>query len=306
MSASPIAEGVFRLRTFISNVFFVEDGGRWALIDTGVPGFANAIRRTAARLFGRPPVAILLTHGHFDHVGAVRSLAAGWQVPVYAHSLEIPYLAGRSAYPPPDPTVGGGMQSWLAPLMPRGPIDVGRPLRTLPPLGVVPGLDNWQWVATPGHTAGHVSFYRPYDGVVIAGDAVTTTRQESTLHVLTQRRQVWRPPAYFTSDWTSAGQSVARLASLEPHVLASGHGRTMYGEEMRAQLGDLAANFDRTMPSRGRYVPYPAVADERGVLHVPPRVPLTNSSRLALVLAAVAAAAAVVGIARTRAAARQV
>jgi glyoxylase-like metal-dependent hydrolase (beta-lactamase superfamily II) len=301
MRALRIADGVFRLRTFITNVFFVEAGGHWVLIDTGVPGHARMIRREAARLFHTPPLAILLTHGHFDHVSGARALSAEWRVPVYAHPLEMPYVTGRSAYAPPDPTVGGGALSWTAWLLPRGPIDLGRAVRMLPPLGVVPGLEDWQWVATPGHTAGHVSFYRPRDGVIIAGDAVTTTRQESLLHAVTQRAVVSPPPAYYTSDWTMAARSVERLASLDPRVLATGHGRAMYGHAMREQLRDLAINFERAMPSRGRYVPYPAIADERGVVHVPPRVPLANPARAAVGVAAVALGVTMLAIARTRA-----
>jgi glyoxylase-like metal-dependent hydrolase (beta-lactamase superfamily II) len=300
MRAKPVADGVYRMVTLMSNVFFLEQSGQWVLVDAGLPGYSAAIRREASRLFSTPPAAILLTHGHFDHVGSVDVLSRAWRVPVYAHPLEMPYLTGRSAYPPPDPTVGGGTQSWFAPLMPRGPIDLGTRTRMLPPAGAVPVLDEWQWVATPGHTPGHVSFYRPSDGALVAGDAVVTTRQESTMHVLTQRERVWRPPAYFTTDWIAARRSVEQLALLEPNVLATGHGHAMYGEEMRTQLRDLAANFDRVMPSHGRYVPYPAIADERGVLHVPPRVPMANTSRAALAIAAAGATMAVVAMLRNR------
>jgi glyoxylase-like metal-dependent hydrolase (beta-lactamase superfamily II) len=173
----------------------------------------------------------------------------------------------------------------------------------LPSDGVVPGLDEWQWVPTPGHTPGHVSFYRPTDGVIVAGDAVTTMRQESTVQAIVQRQMVWRPPAYFTPDWISAQASVERLAQLEPHALAAGHGSPMYGKAMREQLRALAINFDGAMPNRGRYVPYPAIADERGVVHVPPRVRLTNGSRATVVLAAAAVAFAVVAARRYRLAA---
>jgi glyoxylase-like metal-dependent hydrolase (beta-lactamase superfamily II) len=303
MPAKQIADGVYRLRTLLANVYFVQESDRWALIDTGVRGYAESIHREATRLFRTPPVAILLTHGHFDHVGSARTLARQWRAPIYAHPLELPYLTGRSAYAPPDPSVGGGVLAWLSPLMPRGPINLGNAVRMLPPGGVMPFLEEWQWVPTPGHTPGHVSFYRPSDGVILAGDAVSTTRQESTRDVITQRPRVWRPPAYFTSDWTSAQRSVERLVLLEPHALASGHGRPMYGERMRAQLRDLALNFERIMPSRGRYVPYPAVADERGVVHVPPRARLASGSRATVAIAAVAVGLAMVAAARSRSAA---
>jgi glyoxylase-like metal-dependent hydrolase (beta-lactamase superfamily II) len=205
-------------------------------------------------------------------VGGLPHLAVRWGVPVYAHRLEHPYLTGVSPYPPPDPTVGGGTQSWISPLFPRGPIDLDGRIRVLPADGVAPGLDEWQWVPTPGHSPGHVSFYRPRDGVIVAGDAVVTTKQEALTGAMFQRPTfVWRPPAYFTPDWTSARRSVETLAALGPEVLATGHGRVMYGPEMRRELRDLADRFESYMPSSGRYIPYAAVADERGVVHVPPR-----------------------------------
>jgi glyoxylase-like metal-dependent hydrolase (beta-lactamase superfamily II) len=273
MRAQEIADGVYRLRTMMVNVYFVRAAAPpvWALIDAGLPGFGRSVRAQAERIFGTRPASIFLTHGHFDHIGALPWLADEWGVPIYAHPLELPYLTGRSPYPPPDPTVGGGTQSWLSPLFPRRPIDLGSRIHMLPPGGDVPGLPEWRWVRTDGHAPGHVSFFRERDRTLIAGDAVATTRQESTFDVALQRRTVSRPPAFYTCDWTAAGRSVCELAALEPNVLAAGHGHPLVGAAMRDALRLLAERFDQAMPASGRYIPYPAVTDERGVVHVPPR-----------------------------------
>ena len=73
--------------------------------------------------------------------------------------------------------------SLLAPLFPRRPIDVSRWLQRLPEDGSVPQMPGWRWIHTPGHTPGHISFWRERDRTIIAGDAFITTNQESAYAV---------------------------------------------------------------------------------------------------------------------------
>ena len=273
-----VAPGLHALRDVFVNLYYAaadpaQPGGDWVLVDAGLAGSAEKIRRHAAKVFGpTPPAAILLTHGHFDHAGGLAELLAAWPaVPVYAHPLELPYLTGRSAYPPPDPTVGGGLMAWSSFLYPRQPYDFGARVQPLPADHSVPGLPGWRWLPTPGHTPGHVSFFRDADRVLVAGDAFTTVVGESALATLTQKQRVHGPPAYFTPDWEAARLSVAALLALTPEVAATGHGLPMHGEALRQQLADLATNFNaETRPKIGRYAHEPAVADARGVRSVPP------------------------------------
>jgi glyoxylase-like metal-dependent hydrolase (beta-lactamase superfamily II) len=270
-----IADDVVFLRTMMANVFLIRtDGSSWVLVDAGLPGYEEQIINAARASFGidSPPAAIVLTHGHFDHIGSLRQLLwSGWAVPVFAHRLERPYLTGRSPYPPPDPLVGRGALSLLARMYPRGPIDISAHLEFLPEDGTVPALPGWRWIHTPGHTAGHVSLFRERDRLLLAGDAVTTTKQESLLAVATQRREIHGPPAYWTQDWTASARSVRELALLNPDVLATGHGEPMKGDEMRAALRALAAGFEsREVPATGRYATHPAITDEQGIVKLPP------------------------------------
>lgn len=274
-----VARDVACLQLSLVNVCFIgprRAGDRsWFLVDTGMPTSEHAILREAEQRFGRMsrPAAILLTHGHFDHSGSAQALADHWDVPLYAHRLEMPYLTGRSPYPPQDPTVGGGAIAILGSrLFPKGPFDLGNRVQTLPEDGSVPGLSGWRWIHTPGHTPGHVSFFRDEDRTLIVGDAFVTMRQESLLSALTRKQEVWRPPAYFTPDWESARESVLALAHLDPAVAATGHGIPMSGERLRRELNDLAHHFEEVIPDHGRYVDRPALTDERGVVSVPPPV----------------------------------
>jgi glyoxylase-like metal-dependent hydrolase (beta-lactamase superfamily II) len=255
------------------NVYLVRTGSSWVLVDTGLYGYERTITAAARDFIGadRAPEAIVLTHGHFDHVGSLEALLHQWPVPVYAHRLERPYLNGESAYPPPDPLVGRGTMALLSRLYPRGPIDISKHLNVLPDDGSVPMMPGWRYVSTPGHTAGHVSLFREQDRTLIAGDAVITTKQESALAVMAQREEMHGPPAYFTQDWRSAGESVRKLASLDPETLATGHGVVMRGAPMRERLQALAAGFERSeVPAYGRYAKEPAVTDEHGIVRLPP------------------------------------
>ena len=266
-------EGVLRVRTLMVNVFIVRTGSTWVLVDAGLAGFARTITEAAAEFIGSrsAPAAIVLTHGHFDHIGSLEALLDQWDVPVYAHRLERPYLNGESPYPPPDPLVGGGAMAVLSRLYPRGPIDVNRHLQILPEDGSVPVMPGWRYLFTPGHTAGHISLFRDSDRTLIAGDAVVTVKQESLTAVAAQRPELHGPPAYFTQDWRAAGESVRQLASLDAEILATGHGVVLRGASMRESLHALAANFQNSeVPAYGRYAQHPAVTDEHGIVRLPP------------------------------------
>ncbi|HEX2100554.1 MAG TPA: MBL fold metallo-hydrolase [Candidatus Synoicihabitans sp.] len=254
-----VTHDVHGLRTGLVNVFCIGHpvpGAAWVLIDGGLRGFASAIERAAARWFGpeNPPRAILLTHGHFDHVGSLPALLRRWHVPVYAHAAELVHLNHRRPYPPPDPTVGGAMAR-MSVLFPRCSTPLPVRVRALPPNGEIPELPEWRWLPTPGHTPGHVSFWREYDRVLISGDAVITTRQEVARAVWHQTPEVRPPPAYFTPDWRAAYESIRRLRDLRHELIAPGHGLPMRAPGTQVALDRLVAHFPQSgLPRRGRYV----------------------------------------------------
>lgn len=252
------AEGLTRLRFLFVNLFYFGTPQSWVLVDAGLQGSAGTIVSTAEGLFGKnnPPEAIILTHAHFDHVGAFPELFDTWDVPVYAHPLELPFLTGQRDYPPPDPTVGNGAMALLSFTYPNKAIDLGARVRELPADASVPHMPGWRAVHVPGHTPGQVAFFRDTDRCVIAGDAFVTTKQESLYAVMTQKEEVQGPPAYFTPEWIEARRSVEKLAALRPEIAATGHGPVMRGEELRSGLEALVRDFDEiALPDQGRYVP---------------------------------------------------
>ncbi len=249
-----IGQGISR-----SNVYFVRSGSSWVLIDAASAHCGQSIRKTAEPLFGAntPPAAILLTHDHPDHAGSVRELVLMWDCPVFVHPDELPLTAigdlstvRRYANP---------LDRWvILPLlraMPRRRVEsmlakasLEGVVRAFDPGAAVPGLPDWECIPTPGHTPGHVAFFRKRDRTLITGDALVTVDLNSlwgfllwSLHLNQQR--VSGPPWYSTWRWLAAKESVAVLAKLEPRVLACGHGIPVMGDRTVLELRAFAERF---------------------------------------------------------------
>ena len=268
-----VAAGVTQLRIqrFV-NVYFVETGtpNEWVLIDTGLPGSAKTIIAAANDLFhaGTRPEAIILTHGHLDHLGSAKELADYWRVPVIVHPLELPYVTGKALYPPRDPTVGGSL-AFMSRFFPAQLPNLGeraQALNTDDP--AVPHLMNWRWLHVPGHAPGQLAFFREADGTLLGGDAFATCHHDSIPAVLLGRPKISRAGTPFNYDWEAARHSVQTLAALEPRAIGCGHGPVITGPEAAAGLHELANNYP--VPAHGRYVHEPARTDASGVEHLPP------------------------------------
>lgn len=251
-----VTPDITRVRQLFVNLYLVGTADDWVLVDAGLPKGKRRIISAARMRFGNRtgPKAIVMTHGHFDHVGSLKDLIKRKDIPVYAHHLEIPHLTGRADYPPMEPRVGGGAMALLSVAYPTTAINLHDRVLPLPDDGTIPEMPGWRWIHTPGHTVGHVSLFRDSDRALIAGDAFVTTRNESFLAVAAQRKEINGPPAYGTPDWSAARSSVRALAELNPSIAATGHGPVMVGAELHRELGRLATDFDRiAVPERGRY-----------------------------------------------------
>ncbi|MFC4023432.1 MBL fold metallo-hydrolase [Oceanobacillus longus] len=252
-----VAEDVHCFTNQIVNLYFVGHTENWVLVDAGMPKSYHKIMEQAETLFGEnaTPKALILTHGHFDHVGAAEELVEKWNIPVFAHPLELPFLTGEESYSYPDSSVEGGMVAKISDLFPEEPIHLGRNISPLPEDGTVPGMAGWKWLHTPGHTPGHVSFFRESDKALLAGDAFITVKQDELLKVVMQTKEVNGPPRYYTPDWDASEISVQKLAALHPTAAGTGHGIPIFGDELTAGLQKLVRNFKTiAVPDYGKYV----------------------------------------------------
>jgi glyoxylase-like metal-dependent hydrolase (beta-lactamase superfamily II) len=242
-----------------ANVYFVRSGNSWVLIDAGLANSGQSIRRAAERLFGEKtkPACILLTHDHPDHAGAALELARIWNCKVYMHADELPIAVNPSltvfkefANPMDNriilPMLRAMPRRRLEAMLKRDSLK--EVARAFDPGTGVPNLPDWQYIFTPGHTPGHVAYYRTTDGVLITGDAIVTVNLNSfggflgwAFHI--KKQKMAGPPRYSTWNWQTAKKSAALLAELEPNFVAPGHGEPLTGKETSPQLRVFARHF---------------------------------------------------------------
>jgi glyoxylase-like metal-dependent hydrolase (beta-lactamase superfamily II) len=265
-----IAQGVYCMEAgkgiSRSNVYFVQSSSSWVLIDAASANCSRLIRNMAESLFGTNtrPASILLTHDHPDHAGSALELARRWGCPVYMHPGELPIatagdLSTYEKYANP-------LDRWIVlPLMramPQRRVDAMLSRSSLKDVArvfdqgsAVPGLADWECIPTPGHTPGHVAFFRAGDRVLITGDAIVTADLNSFTGFLMwglrqNKKRLYGPPRYSTWNWRMAKESAATLARLEPRVLAPGHGVPLTGDGTAPALRAFADHFSAPAAAR--------------------------------------------------------
>ena len=174
------------------------------LVDAGMPQTAGKL---VAALRGRPLSAHALTHAHVDHAGGSKRVADELGLPVWAPAGDARDV--EAGTPTPGPSRFSRMtvraSGWPA-------VPVARSLAAGDEVG------GFRVVDAPGHTPGHVAFFRESDRVLVGGDAFTA------MGLLTTRRGVFAPPAPVNFDQAQVHATMRALAELEPSVALFGHG----------------------------------------------------------------------------------
>lgn len=214
----PIAEGVWQIdgspaasaNVFYAGAILFDCRTRWA---------AGGI----AKQLGRSPVSfIALTHAHPDHWGAASALSARFDARVAVHRADAGIVTGREDAGT-HVAFRIGKRFWE-----------GEPCREVVHLEDGDRIGDFRVVHTPGHSAGHVVYFRESDRLAVTGDLF------STMDTLTHRRRIAEPPAYLSVDAGENRRSIRRLLELDPSMVLPGHGPAL--RDM-GRLADFAAEL---------------------------------------------------------------
>ncbi len=201
-----LADGVFLLGgrpPYAINVYLLAD----VLIDAAT---RQGERRIVRQISERRVTAHALTHAHPDHQGSSHAICERLGIPLWCGQADIPSIESTGAMKANQaPGLLGALQGrfWTGP-----PHPVARALKEGDDVAGFTVLE------TPGHTRGHISFWRQSDRVLIVGDVLTN------INPLTGLPGLHEPPALFTPDPARNRESARRLAALEPSLACFGHG----------------------------------------------------------------------------------
>ena len=228
MPGQRVAEGVYGFHDRFVNWYLVEDGGRLAAIDAGLPPDWDELQAALA-LLGRGVSdleAVVLTHSHVDHLGFAERARREGGATVYVHEADAalvrrPLPAARSERSPllylRYPATRWAMYSMLRTAAFRGKrireVTTFRDGETLAAVPAAPRV-----VFTPGHTAGHSVLQLEERGVLFTGDALVTQNP------YTGRLGPQIVARAATADSEQALRSLERIAETGAGLLLPGHG----------------------------------------------------------------------------------
>ena len=229
MENTTVADGVHFVRTRLVNWVVLVEGDRVALVDAGYPGQLADVERSVRKVGRRPEEieAVLVTHGHVDHIGTVPELVARYGTRVLTSELEARNVRGEvhESATPLDVLVRSynpRVAVWGVQVALTGGtqhphvegvevVEFGTPL-DLPCSPVA--------VSLPGHTSGHTAYVVPHAGAIALGDALATG------HPVSGKKGPQLLPSFFHHDEDLLRRTLGHLRQVRADRLLPGHGPT--------------------------------------------------------------------------------
>ena len=200
------------INAYVAGDVLIDAMTRWA---EGV--VMEAVRR-------HPVTSVALTHCHPDHQGMADRVCRALEIPLACHEEDVAWMEGTAPLTFRSRAVTRFQYLWAGP-----PRPVDRVLREGDMVG------DFRVIHAPGHTPGHVIYFRDSDRLAIAGDIV------SNLNPFTRRVRLAEPPAGYSTDYQENRRSLRTLIQLNPSVVCFGHGPPLRDpgklEEFALQIG---------------------------------------------------------------------
>jgi len=197
------------------------------LVDTGLSTSAGALKRIVRE---HDLQAIALTHAHGDHVGSAKKLKDEFGLPVWVGTNDKAATEEGKAVKK-DPFNTRGISTVAGLLGDFAAVKVDRTLNEGDEIAA-----GFTVLDTPGHSSGHVSFWRAEDKTLICGDVFFN------MHLLTTIPGLRQPPGPFTFNPRENRDSERKLAELRPKTVGFGHGPVI-DDDAAEQLRDFVAKL---------------------------------------------------------------
>lgn len=186
------------------NCYIIED----VLIDAGIRSSSSQILKAVK---SRALSKHVLTHAHADHQGSSSIICSALKIPLWCSELEKENAENGTVtieYSNPNHLISKFQKKFWA----GEGCEVAHTLKEGNMVG------GFVVIETPGHSPGHLSFFRENDGVLIAGDTLTN------MNLLTTIVGLHQPPNLFTANQEQNRHSIKKLVSLKPKIICFGHG----------------------------------------------------------------------------------
>jgi glyoxylase-like metal-dependent hydrolase (beta-lactamase superfamily II) len=227
MQPEQLADGLYLVPLPASNVYIWQSDGVLSLVDTGVPGSADAILEAvrATEYATLEVVEIILTHFHRDHTGSAAELVRRTGARVVAHAADAAIIEHRESPPAPRLTE---LERPLAEMLLGdvanlpGPQPEAVHVDRLVQDGDVTAAGG-QVVAIPGHTRGSIAVLLAERGVLFTGDSIASSDSGPIL-------------GPFNLDTADAVAAVRKQAQLDFEIACVGHGRPIVNGASRRIL----------------------------------------------------------------------
>jgi hydroxyacylglutathione hydrolase len=227
-----IAPNIWQISGFphnIINTYLIADGDDVVLIDAGTKFMEHRLLRTLKRFFAdkqhttKRLVAHALTHVHPDHQGSSYAVCNAYKVPLWCGARDAAIMESGLANSPEYAGLLGVLgRIWAGPAH-----SVAKRLKEGDTVAGFRVLD------TPGHSIGHIAFWREADKCLVLGDVL------NGMNLATGLPGLHEPPTFFTTNIPQNRESIRRLAALQPQIVCFGHGAPLR-EKASVKLLDFA------------------------------------------------------------------